>query len=250
MRIAVAGKGGTGKSVVAGTLARILARRGERVLALDSDTLPGLSTSLGSGADPDVPPLSAAAERDEDGRWRLKKGIGPVRAIQRYSSLAPDGVRLLQSGKVTADGLDPAMGAVRAFHAVIHRLDQSQTLRGWSIVGDLPAGPRQIGFDWAPYAATIVVVSEPSVKSALAAKRIARIARMRNRSVMFVAGTVRDQGDVAHVERLLDEQVAVAIPYDEGIAQAERLGLAPLDHSPGSPGIRAIEGLVDRLTRG
>jgi cellulose biosynthesis protein BcsQ len=35
--LATAGKGGAGKSVLAGTLARILARRGHRVLAVDSD---------------------------------------------------------------------------------------------------------------------------------------------------------------------------------------------------------------------
>ena len=51
MRIAVVGKGGAGKSVIAGTTARLLARQGRRVLALDSDLLPGLSISLGSGPD-------------------------------------------------------------------------------------------------------------------------------------------------------------------------------------------------------
>jgi hypothetical protein len=32
-------------------------------------------------------------------RWRLKPGIGPVRAVQRYAAHAPDGTRLLQIGK-------------------------------------------------------------------------------------------------------------------------------------------------------
>jgi CO dehydrogenase maturation factor len=73
--VAVVGKGGAGKSLVAGTLARLLARRGWPVLALDSDVLPGLTFSLGAEA-PAVPPLEDAAVRDEDGRWRLRKGIG------------------------------------------------------------------------------------------------------------------------------------------------------------------------------
>ena len=104
MRIAVVGKGGAGKSVVSANLARVLARRGHRVLALDSDTLPGLSISLGAEV-PDEPPLNDAAERNEKGRWRLKPGIGPVRAIQRFATDAPDGVRLLQIGKTDKRGL-------------------------------------------------------------------------------------------------------------------------------------------------
>ncbi|HZB98015.1 MAG TPA: AAA family ATPase, partial [Candidatus Sulfotelmatobacter sp.] len=47
LSITVAGKGGTGKTVISGTLARILARRGHQVLAVDSDENPMLAISLG-----------------------------------------------------------------------------------------------------------------------------------------------------------------------------------------------------------
>src|SRR5919198_2956098 len=47
MRIAIAGKGGTGKTTIAGTLARCLARRGRAVLAIDADSNPNLAVTLG-----------------------------------------------------------------------------------------------------------------------------------------------------------------------------------------------------------
>ena len=47
MKIAVAGKGGSGKTTIAGTLARVLARRGLQVLAIDGDTNPNLGISTG-----------------------------------------------------------------------------------------------------------------------------------------------------------------------------------------------------------
>ncbi|MEO5588765.1 MAG: AAA family ATPase, partial [Gemmatimonadaceae bacterium] len=47
MRIAIAGKGGTGKTTISGTLSRALARRGRNVLAIDADTTPNLSAMLG-----------------------------------------------------------------------------------------------------------------------------------------------------------------------------------------------------------
>lgn len=59
MKIAVAGKGGSGKTTISGTLARVLAERGESVLAIDGDTNPNLGLSLGVPRDrlPGITPL-------------------------------------------------------------------------------------------------------------------------------------------------------------------------------------------------
>ena len=176
MRLAIVGKGGAGKSVIAGTLARLLSRRGHRVLALDSDTLPGLSISIGAQV-PDEAPLNAAAERNEKGRWHLIKGVGPARAVQRYATDAPDGVRLLQIGKTDRRGLNPIRASHNAFYQVIHRLDEVRSLDDWVILGDLPAGGRQAAFDWAPYARRFLLVVEPTWQSMLTARRIMKIVR-------------------------------------------------------------------------
>ncbi len=47
MRIAVAGKGGAGKTTISATLARLLARRGYQVTAIDDDPNPNLAVALG-----------------------------------------------------------------------------------------------------------------------------------------------------------------------------------------------------------
>jgi CO dehydrogenase maturation factor len=47
MKIAVAAKGGSGKTTLAGTLARVLGRRGQTVLAIDADSNPNLAITLG-----------------------------------------------------------------------------------------------------------------------------------------------------------------------------------------------------------
>ncbi len=51
MKIAVAGKGGSGKTTIAGTLARILGQSGNQVLAIDADPNPNLAVSLGLDSD-------------------------------------------------------------------------------------------------------------------------------------------------------------------------------------------------------
>jgi len=248
VRVALVGKGGAGKSVIAGTLARLVARSGTPVLALDSDLLPGLSFSLGSGPDPVPPPLIEAAEQDEQGRWRWRWGIDAAIAAQRFATDAPDGVRLLQRGKVGRDGFAPINGASKAFWEVAHGLVEAPAFRDWTLIGDTPAGPFPTADDWAPYAEVYVVVVQPTAQSAMTARRVARIARMRSpRAIVFVANRVAGPDDVRHVERLLREPVFASIPADEGVAAAERIGLAPLDHAPRSPTIAAIEQLAADL---
>lgn len=248
LRLAVVGKGGVGKSVVSGTLARVLARRGHRVLALDSDTLPGISFSLGADVSDDVP-LNAAAERDDNGRWHLIKGVGPARAVQRYATDAPDGVRLLQIGKHDRRGLTPNRPSHQAFYKIVHQLDSVRFLEDWVVLGDLPAGARQAAYDWAPYARHFLLVVEPTWQSMLTARRIARITtQMRDdvRLSLIVNKAATDE-DAERVQEFLGVPLIAVVPVDEGVRRAERAGGALLDLVPDAPAVRAIEALADAL---
>jgi CO dehydrogenase maturation factor len=247
LRLAVVGKGGSGKSVVAGTLARVLARRGHRVLTLDSDLMPGLSVSLGLGLNTEAMLLDGV-EKNEEGRWRLRKGIGPVRAVNRYAAVAPDGVCHLQAGKFEAEGMPPIIGSINGFYQVVHRLSGAPGLEDWTIIGDLPAGPRQLAYRWTPYAEKFLVMVEPSWKSVLTARRIITILRSEGSAdVLPVASKLSRAAERRQLEEKLGESVAGTIPLDRAVAQAELAGLAPIDYAPRSTAVRAIEALADRL---
>ncbi|MBT4087850.1 MAG: AAA family ATPase, partial [Deltaproteobacteria bacterium] len=47
MKLAISGKGGVGKSTIAATLALLMSRRGQRVLAIDADPDANLAAALG-----------------------------------------------------------------------------------------------------------------------------------------------------------------------------------------------------------
>jgi CO dehydrogenase maturation factor len=244
--LAVAGKGGSGKSVLSGTLARILARRGHQVLAIDSDPMPGMAHSLGV-PEPATPPLlMQAAEKPEHGPWRLKSGVGPMAVVRHYTTRAPDGVRLLQLGKADKDGLVAVNGAVSAFLQAVRRMHEARSLYGWAIVGDLPAGPRQPAAGFSPYARLYVVVVEPTSQSALTARRVARIARgPLGADVLFVASKVTGPEERRLVERLLGEPVDLVVPSDPAVADAERSLRALIDVAPRSEVVHAVERLAD-----
>ena len=52
LKIAVGGKGGVGKTTIAGTLARLIAKEGRRVIAVDADPAMNLRFALGIKTNP------------------------------------------------------------------------------------------------------------------------------------------------------------------------------------------------------
>ena len=100
MRLAVAGKGGAGKTTIAATLARLLARDGKRVLAIDGDPNPNLGVALGVSDDvlrgaPRVPQDCVVDVYDERGQQYMKLKT-PLDELRRSCAIgAPDGVELM-----------------------------------------------------------------------------------------------------------------------------------------------------------
>lgn len=249
MRLAVIGKGGAGKSVITGTIARLLARRGRQVLALDSDTMPGLARSLGV-EDCAGPPLKDAAERVEGSGWRLKEGIDAETVINRYAREAPDGVLLLQLGKWDAEASKDRrsfQASTQAYWRVVHWMLEPETFRDWVLVGDTPAGPRHVAGNFTPFADTYLVIVESGWQSVLAARRVTRIARMLEGRILPVANKVQDESDIGLIEERLGEPVFAQIPFDPEVSEAERLGVPLIEHAPDSAAVHAIERLIEAL---
>lgn len=246
MRVAFVGKGGVGKSSLAGTFARVLSRTGERVLALDSDPLPGLAFSLGVEQDDAGIPDEAVVEHDAgDGRrrYRLRDGLTGTDAVEQYARRSPDGVHFLQLGKVRG----PKWNNTRQHFAFQNVLDDLPS-RGWSIVGDLPGGTRQPFMTWGRYAETFLVVVEPTAASILTGRRLARLANMSEAPRLgLVVNRVREAGDVELVAQRTGLPVIGSVPFDPAMATADRLGVAVLDHEPAGLTATAVGLLVDAL---
>jgi CO dehydrogenase maturation factor len=102
VKIAVAGKGGAGKTTASGTIARALARSGHPVLALDGDTNPMLGVSLGVGPE-ETDILVAARQALDEGE--IEHEPSPRGLIEKFGTDAPDGVRLVVISRI--DHPDP-----------------------------------------------------------------------------------------------------------------------------------------------
>jgi CO dehydrogenase maturation factor len=107
--IAVAGKGGSGKTTVAGTLARVLARSGREVWAIDADSTPNLGITLGLSreASAGVVPMPRSIldeSKDAEGKRILSLGMSPAAVVEQHAAVTPDAVKLLVMGRVDHAG--------------------------------------------------------------------------------------------------------------------------------------------------
>ena len=105
MRVAVAGKGGSGKTTISGTLARLCGQRFGALLAIDGDPNPNLATVLGIEPAERWPLLpNDLLHRDAPNcvTTRLAEPFDVI--LDRYAVDGPDGVRLLALGEVEQAG--------------------------------------------------------------------------------------------------------------------------------------------------
>ena len=244
MKIAVAGKGGVGKTTIAGTVARLLARRGHVVVALDCDPSPNMGIPLGLSHDQLVAIHPVFNMLVESGHTHHDPKPDPEELLRRCQTTTADGVTLLATGEVVRRG-DACMCC--GSHASTRALFSELHADGRIIVADLEAGLNDLLWAKPSEDDILISVAEPSVKSIDIAARACRIgAALGVIRILGVANRCAQQDDEERVSSALKVPV-LTVPEDPALARADMLGVAPLDLDPTSPAMLAVERLADRL---
>ena len=245
MKIAVTGKGGSGKSTIAGALIRHLAQGGHRVIAVDADPNPNLGISIGLPREvvetmsPILNALLASGHTHKDPQPPAEE------LLLRYGVDAPDDIVLIATGKVERPS-DACLccgshNTTRQFFGELSATDRI-------VVADLEAGLNDL--IWAhPHPDDVVLaVAEGSAKSVEIARRACRLAR--EMGVTRIMGVANRSVDVSGPERLAEELGVAemfAVPEDPAVLHADRLGQASFDANPDSPAMVAVGSLATRL---
>lgn len=260
MKVAVAGKGGVGKTLVAGTLARFLGREGIQVLAVDADPTPTLASTLG------IPPkisdkIVPLTENDElvqertgmdkqvyGGMFKLNPHVSDL--AKKFGVPGPDNVTLLVAGTVTIGGAGCMCPAGALLKALIRHLIVGSDE---AFVMDLEAGIENLGRGTSRGMDALIIVVEPGQTSISTVARIKKLAHDISVNTVFaVANKVMDEKDQQAIESTLQElkvPLLTIIPFDKAIRHANLEGKAPIDFAPESPAIKAIQTLIPELRR-
>lgn len=257
MKIALVGKGGSGKTTLAGTLARILARRSQRVLAIDGDPNPNLALTLGLSRDEagrirSIPPsLVEAVDGSGPAPAKLRLTMERQRLLGEYAADAPDGIRLLVMGK-PADG-SAGSGCMCASHRAVRGLITELTAAGEHTVTDMEAGLEHLKRGTARNVEAMLIVAEPYYRSLEAASRTFSLAsELKIPHIYTIANKVRDDADAEGIQAYCRQHgmpVIGVVPYEERFLAAEAAGQAPADFAPASRGLQAIEAVADQVMR-
>lgn len=118
-------------------------------------------------------------------------------------------------------------------------------------VTDLEAGLENFSRGTPRHADTLLVVLEPYYKSLETGRRIVELAReLGVPRVLGVANKVRSPDDEAAIRqfaRVHELEVAAAVPQDEAVLEADRLGRSPVDLAPEALAVRSIRELANSL---
>lgn len=246
-KIAISGKGGVGKTTLAGTLARLFARKGYDVLAIDADPSMNLASALGIKNPPK--PLTEFKELIDEraggpaGVFNINPKVDDI--VEKFGVTGPDNVKLLVMGTVERGGsgcMCPASSFLKALmRHVILKMNSV-------VILDMEAGVEHLGRGITKGVDYMLIVVEPGARSIETAGRIAELGRQIGIS-KFGAVINKAGGDASEIEERLKEYrlpVLGVIPYDGALVQADMENIAPIDRSGAA--LSAIKDIFGKIS--
>lgn len=247
MKIAISGKGGVGKTLLASLLSRALAAAGYSVLAIDADPDANLAANLGF---PDPDAITPISEMDDLIEERTGARPGQAGAFfklnPRVDDLADtyavehDGIRLMVMGRIKRGGTGCYCAEGVLLQALLaHLLLQ----RGEAVILDMEAGIEHLARGTARAVDRLIVVVEPGRRSIETASRIQRLAEDIGLSrIAVVANKLRDDAEKEFVmQSLPGVEFLGFLPYDEDLVRADLSG------EPLHTASRVISGRVQEI---
>ncbi len=237
MKIAVSGKGGVGKTTFAALLARALAGKGLRVLAVDADPDANLGQALGFPDYKDITPVSdmKALIEERTEAQDAASGVGSFFKLNPTVSDLPDklskehgGVRLMVMGTVKKGGagcICPASTMLKALmtHMVLLSDD--------ALILDMEAGLEHLGRGTSRGVDFLIVVVEPGRRSVDTAEHIKKLAGdLGVERILIVGSKTRGEQDRRFLrEALKGFEFLGFIDYDPEVIACDMKGVCPAD---------------------
>ncbi len=254
MKLAISGKGGVGKSTVAATLALLMSRRGQRVLAIDADPDANLAAALGIPAAKrcEIIPISRQAALIEERTGAKVKQYGQmfklnpeVADIAEKYAVSYENIALLVLGAVEQGG----SGCACPENVLIRALITDLILyKDDTLIMDMEAGVEHLGRATAKGVDRMLIVLEPGQRAVDCTRRIISMsAEIGIQNISLIANKIASEEDSRFLTASFpDVRFLGSVPYLESIRLADRKNQSILD--AGDPTIsRCFNEILEQL---
>ncbi len=237
MKIAISGKGGVGKTMLAALLSKTFAESGYSVLAIDADPDANLSATLGFPEPEKITPIAEMKELIEE-----RTGVQPGKAapffklnpkvddIPEKYAVEHNGIKLMLMGRMKKGG----SGCYCPENALLQALVTHLLLaRDEVVILDMEAGIEHLGRATARAVDKLIVVVEPARRAVETAYRISKLTQdIGLQNVAVVGNKIRSQSEKEFiVSSLSGFEFLGFIPYDQALIDADLANLPLLDAS-------------------
>lgn len=240
MRLAIAGKGGVGKTTLASLLAMVYAADGSRVIAIDADPDANLAGALGISPEEArrITPISQLKDLIEERTGAKAGSFGAYLKLNPKVDDIPDrfsarkgNVRLMILGTVKGGGtgcICPESALLRSLMAHL-LLERSEV-----IIMDMEAGLEHLARGTAGGVDAFIIVVEPGKRSLQTAEAIQDLAKDIGIHKCYVVGSkTQTAADHAFItENLPGLEVIGFIDYNPRIVEADRRGTGIYEAAP------------------
>ncbi|MBI5207340.1 MAG: AAA family ATPase [Candidatus Firestonebacteria bacterium] len=240
MKIAVTGKGGVGKTTLAATLAKLFAKDGYNVIALDADPDANLAQTLGISEEKQKELIPIAemktlinerTGKDEDGVGNFFRLNPKVDDIPQKYALNHEGIKLLVLGKVHQGGSGcycPENVFLKSL--LSHLIIQSEDI----VIVDMEAGIEHLTRGSSRSVDFLIVVVEPGTKSLQTAKTIYKLAKdLGIKNIYSVGNKILKDDEKEFLKNSIPEIPFLGfIPYKEKIIEADLKSIPPYQNCP------------------
>lgn len=243
MKIAVSGKGGTGKTTLSATLARVFADRGYRVYAIDADPDANLASMLGIRGEirPLIELQDIIDERvgGQGGVFTLNPDVDDI--LEDYA-VEHDGIQFLQMGAIKRANTACYCPENSFLRSIVNSLVFT---RDEVVIMDMGAGIEHLTRGTATGVDIFLVVAEPSRISIETAEVIKSLVLQAGVSrIGFVGNKIRSDRERKFLEDNLPGDVVALLEYDDSLLEQ---GLE--EDSAVQPALyQQVEALYERLT--
>jgi CO dehydrogenase maturation factor len=251
MKIAISGKGGVGKTLLAAFLAQTFAESGYSVIAIDADPDANLAATLGFPNPEELTPISELSDLIEE-RVGVRPGqsgaffkLNPrVDDLPEKYSLKLDGIRIMSMGRIKRGGTGCYCPEGALLQALIsHLLLQRDEV----VILDMEAGIEHLSRGTTKAVDKLIIVVEPGRRSTETAHTINKLSQdLGLRNIAVVGNKIRSQSDKEFIiSNLPGIEILGFIPYDPAITEADLANRPLFAASPQTA--KEVKNIYDKL---